>query len=309
MADSAISALSNFSLRSEQPFSLSITMPRIPLEDNYTDVLGKAQRGLKLTDAQIAARAEVSPSDLAALKAGQFNEAVARRVARHLKLHPAALVQLAGKKWYPEHPVFHSGFAAFNAVCGDMTVNSYVVWDHKLRHAAIFDPGASGDALIDFINVEKLSPRQIFLTHAHEDHIADLEKVLAAFGAKVNPPVEVWISERELADVPVGAGAKPFADNAIFYIGNIALRSYPTSGHSPGGTTYYADALSYPLAIVGDSLFAASMGGSMDAYDAAVKNNWKYVLSLPNNTVLACGHGPLTTVAQEKKNNPFFARW
>jgi hypothetical protein len=51
------------------------------------------------------------------------------------------------------------------------------------------------------------------------------------------------------------------------------------------------------------------MGGSAGAHEAALKNNWKYVLSLPNNTVLACGHGPLTTVALEKKNNPFFARW
>ena len=298
-------------------------MPRIPLEDNYTDVLAKAQRGLKLTDAQIAARAEVSPADLAALKAGRFNEAVARRVARHLKLHPAALTQLAEKKWYPAHPVFHSGFAAFNAPYDDMTVNSYIVWDHKLRHAAIFDPGASGGALIDFINVEKLSLRQIFLTHAHEDHIADLEKVLAAFAGKTNPQgapsaaPEVWISEREIAGMPASAAAaplaKPFPDNAIFHIGGIALRSYPTSGHSPGGTTFYTDALSYPLAIVGDSLFASSMGGTMDGnastYESAVKNNWKHVLSLPNNTVLACGHGPLTTVAQEKKNNPFFARW
>jgi len=291
-------------------------MPRIPLEDNYTDVLGKAQRGLKLTDAQIAARAEVSPADLASLKAGRFNEVVARRVARHLKLHPAALVQLAGKKWYPEHPVFRSGFAAFNAPCDDMTVNSYIVWDHKLRHAAIFDPGASGGALIDFINAEKLSLRQIFLTHAHEDHVADLGKVLAAFKAKpAGDAPEVWISEREIADMPDGDGngsaprTKPFPANAIFHIGGIALRSYPTNGHSAGGTTYYIDALSHPLAIVGDSLFASSMGGSADAYEAAVKNNWKYVLSLPNNTVLACGHGPLTTVAQEKKNNPFFARW
>jgi len=294
-----------------QPFSLSAflsPMPRIPLEDNYTDVLGKAQRGLTLTDEQIAARAEVSLADLAALKAGQFNEPVARRVARHLKLHPAALVHLAAKKYYPTHPLFRTGFAAFNAPYADMTVNSYIIWDHKNRHAAILDPAASGDALIAFLNAEKLSLRHIFLTHAHEDHIADLDKVLAAFNTKTTPPVEIWISEREAAEVP---RAKPFPDNAIFHIGNIPLRSYPTTGHSPGGATYYTDALSYPLAIVGDSLFAASMGGAPDAraYEAAVKNNWKHILSLPNNTVLACGHGPLTTVAQEKKHNPFFARW
>jgi glyoxylase-like metal-dependent hydrolase (beta-lactamase superfamily II) len=288
-------------------------MPRIPLEDNCTDIIGKAQRGLRIADERLAALAEVTPADLAALKSGEgrFNEAVARRVARHLGLHPGALAEFAAKKWYPEHPVFHSGFAAFNAAYEDMTVNSYIIWDHKLRHAAIFDPGASGAALIDFLHAEKLSLRHIFLTHAHEDHIADLEKVLAAFAPPnpAAPGVEVWISARELADLPPGAGAKAFADGAIFHIGGIALRTFPTWGHSPGGTTYYTDALSHPLAIVGDSLFAGSMGGSMDAYADALKNNWKHILSLPNNTVLACGHGPLTTVAQEKTRNAFFARW
>lgn len=279
-------------------------MARIPLEDNYTDILGKAQRGLHITDDQLAARAEITPGDLASLKAGQFNEAVARRVARHLKLHPGALVELAAKKWHPEHPVFRAGFAAFNSPYDDMTVNSYLIWDHRSRHAAVIDPGASGEKILDYLAAEKLDLRQIFLTHAHEDHIADLQKILA--GAKTNPPPDVWISVREAGEVP---GAKPFADNTIFHTGNITLRTYPTSGHSPGGTTYYTDTLSHPLAIVGDSIFAGSMGGSTDAYDDAVKNNWKYIFALPRDTVLACGHGPLTTLAQEKKNNPFFARW
>ncbi len=279
-------------------------MARIPLEDNYTDILGKAQRGLRITDEQLAARAEITPVELASFKAGQFNEAVARRVARHLKIHPSALAHLATGKWYPEHPLFRSGFAAFNSPCDDMTVNSYLIWDQRSRQAAVIDPGTSGEKILDYLDAEKLSLRQIFLTHAHEDHIADLDKLLAA--KKTTIPPDVWISAREAGEVPA---AKPFADNTIFHVGGIALRSYPTSGHSPGGTTYYTDALSHPLAIVGDSIFAGSMGGSMDAYEAAVKNNWKYIFSLPRDTVLACGHGPLTTLAQEKKNNPFFARW
>lgn len=280
-------------------------MPRIPLEDNFTDIIGKAQRGLRITDEQLVARAEITAAEFASLKAGRFDEAVARRVARHLKLHPGALVQLVTEKWYPTHPVFHSGFAAFNAPYDDMTVNSYLLWDHRSRHAAIFDPGASGDNLLDFLRHEKLSLRHIFLTHAHEDHVADLQKILDDADIATSKP-DVWISAREADDAPA---ATPFADNTIFHIGNIALRSYPTAGHSPGGTTYYTDALSYPLAIAGDSIFAGSMGGSTDAYDEAVKNNWKYIFSLPRDTVLACGHGPLTTLAQEKKHNPFFARW
>jgi hypothetical protein len=103
-------------------------MARIPLEDNYDDVVNKAQRGLGISDEDLARRAGVSAADLAALKSGAFNEAVARRVVRHLKLHPDSFVQLTKKTWYPAQPVFPTGFAAFNTACGDMTVNSYLVW-------------------------------------------------------------------------------------------------------------------------------------------------------------------------------------
>lgn len=63
-------------------------MPRIPLEDNFNDVINKAQRGLKISDADLAKRAEVSLEDLAAVKRGEPIEAVYRRVARHLRLGP-----------------------------------------------------------------------------------------------------------------------------------------------------------------------------------------------------------------------------
>ena len=279
-------------------------MPLIPLEDDYTDILGKAQRGLRITDAQLASRAEITPTDLASLKAGRFNEAVARRVARHLGLHPGALVLIALNKYYPAQPVFRDGFAAFNSPCGGMAVNSYLLWDHRSRQAAIIDPGTSGEKLLLHLDSEKLDLRQIFLTHTHHDHIADLGMILASAGTKTPP--DIWLAASEAPEVP---GAKPFAPGAIFHAGGIPLRTYPTGGHSPGGTTYHTDALSRPLAIVGDSLFAGSMGGSVSAYDDALKNNWKYIFSLPKDTVLACGHGPLTTLAQEKKHNPFFARW
>jgi glyoxylase-like metal-dependent hydrolase (beta-lactamase superfamily II) len=66
--------------------------------------------------------------------------------------------------------------------------------------------------------------------------------------------------------------------------------------------------LSWPLAIVGDSLFASSIGGSASHFADQYKNDREKIFSLPRDTVLACGHGPLTTVAQEKEHNPFFAR-
>jgi glyoxylase-like metal-dependent hydrolase (beta-lactamase superfamily II) len=274
-------------------------MARIPLEDNFNDVIGKAQRGLGLADEDLARRAEVSLADLAALHQGRPIVPVLRRVARHLRLNPDALEALAAKAWYPAQPVFPSGFAAFNTPFEDMTVNSYLVWDARTKLAAAFDTGADSTAMLDTIHAEGLTVPYIFITHTHDDHIADLHRLAAETKA------EVWASEIEPAPF---AGAKTFKENVHFHIGPLAIKTLFTGGHSPGMTTYYITGLSWPLAIVGDAIFASSMGGSAAHFADQYRNDVEKILTLPRDTVLACGHGPLTTVGQEKKHNPFFAR-
>ncbi|MEJ7703226.1 MAG: MBL fold metallo-hydrolase [Geodermatophilaceae bacterium] len=80
-----------------------------------------------------------------------------------------------------------------------------------------------------------------------------------------------------------------------------------TAGHSAGGITYVINGLARPVAIVGDSLFAGSMGGGAVSYSDAVRNNVEKILTLPDETIVCPGHGPLTTVGKEKRENPFFA--
>jgi len=273
-------------------------MPRIPLEDNFTDVIGKAQRGLKLTDAALAAAANVPVADLHAVQQGEIRENTLLAVARPLGLERNALLALARREWYPVQPIFKRGFSMFNTAFEDMTVNSYLVWDVKTRLAAAFDTGTDATAMLDTITAERLTLRYVFLSHTHDDHIADLDR-LAGSGA------EVWASELEPAARP---GAKTFQENAHFHLGELSIKTLFTWGHSPGLTTYFVTGLSYPLAIVGDSLFAASMGGSATHYAMQLRNNQQKILKLPADTVLACGHGPLTTLKQEKLHNPFFAR-
>ncbi len=274
-------------------------MGRVPLEDNYDDVIAKAQRGLGIDDADLARRAQVAPGALAALKTGHFDEGVARRIASHLRLNRDALVRLAQKKWYPQQPVFPSGFMAFNTPLEDMTVNSYIIWDERSRQAAIFDTGATCEPMMEFVRSDKLNVRYIFITHTHTDHIADLPKLAAETKA------EVWTSFREPVDLP---GAKTFTENAFFHLGQLAIKTLFTSGHSIGGTTYYITGLSWPIAVTGDAIFASSMGGGNVSFAEAYENNLKKIMTLPSDTVLACGHGPLTTVSQERRNNPFFVR-
>jgi hydroxyacylglutathione hydrolase len=274
-------------------------MARIPLEDNFNDVINKAQRGLNISDEDLATRAEVSLADLSAIKAGQPIDAVIRRVARHLRLSPDALEALSHKAWYPQQPNFPTGFAAFNTPFADMTVNSYLVWDGRTRIAAAFDTGAKCEQMLDLAHAEGLLLRYVFITHTHEDHIADLEALLTTTKA------EAWVSDQEPA-LPMAT--KTFKENAHFHIGPLAIKTLLTSGHSPGQTTFYITGLSWPLAVVGDSLFASSMGGTPTHFAEQLRNNREKIFSLPNDTVLACGHGPLTTLGQEKKHNPFFAR-
>ena len=272
-------------------------MPRIPLEDNFDAVINKAQRGLRLDDGGLARRAGISSALLHALKGGTFDETAARAVAPVLQLGADQLVALGRKAWYPEQAIPPRGFAMFNTPFEDMTVNSYLVWDPRTRLAAAFDTGATCEPMLGAIGAEKLTVRYLFLTHTHDDHIADAARLLAQTGA------EIYSSERE--PFP---GGKTFRENQTFHLDGVAIKTLLTWGHSPGQTTYFVTGLAWPLAICGDSMFASSMGGGLVSYEDQYRNNVEKIFTLPRDTVIAPGHGPLTTLAQEKKHNPFFVR-
>lgn len=275
-------------------------MPHIPLEDNFNDVIQKAQIGLKMTDEELAAKAEVSLQDLTAVKEGRPMIAVVRRLARHLRLSPAALEEHARKAWYPRPICFPRGFAMFNqAYAGELTVNSYLIWEPRSKVAAAFDTGPDSSDMLDMIVAEKMRLQYIFVTHTHEDHIGGLKRLREATGA------QVWSSEREPCDCE---GAMTFRENAHFHLEGLAIKTLLTWGHSPGLTTYFVTGLSWPLAIVGDALFASSMGGSEDYFRQQHHNVVSKILTLPKETVIAPGHGPLTTIPEERRHNPFFGR-
>jgi len=275
-----------------------VAMPRIPLEDNFTDVINKVQRGLKLSDHALAEKAGLTPAELAALKGGEVIPDALERIAPALGLGRNSLVAMARREWYPESHLFKRGFAMFNTSFEDMTVNSYLVWDSKTRLAAAFDTGATAQGMLDTLAAEGLTLRYIFITHTHDDHIADLDRLLTT-------KAELWSSELEPVDRP---GAKTFQENAHFHLGELSIKTLFTWGHSPGMTTYYITGLAWPLAVVGDAIFASSMGGSPTHYEVQLRNNKQKILKLPLDTVLAPGHGPLTTLKEEKHHNPFFAR-
>lgn len=268
----------------------------IPLEDLFNDVVSKSMRGLGLTDATLAAQAGVTAEQIAEVKAGKVDEAVLSRIAPHLQLHGPSLVTMAHGAWRPADVVL-PGLAQFNTTYHDMTVNAYLVWDEATKHAVAFDTGADAQPILDFVREHGLNLSLIFVTHTHPDHILDLAK-LSGDGA-----VTVFVHEKEPC-----AGARTFALGTTegWETGGLKIEPRSTWGHSKGGITYVVTGLARPVAVVGDALFASSMGGGMVSYPDALATNRREIFSLPDATVICPGHGPLTTVGEEKSHNPFY---
>ena len=169
----------------------------IPIEDLYEDILNKSQLGLGLSNRELCEKSEIDLQSLKSLQSGEFNEVKLRKIAPFLNLDADALVVAGKKTWYP-HPFSIESLECFNSPYpipgySEMTVNAYSVWDTNTKDAAIFDSGADASAILDQISQLHLSVKVILLTHAHGDHIADLqylknENVFLIFGYRATYP-------------------------------------------------------------------------------------------------------------------------
>lgn len=267
----------------------------IPLEDNFADILGKAVRGQKISEHDAAQKAGLSESVVRRLLDGDFDEPSARALAAALQLNADALVRLARGAYQPAVSC-PASVVVTTTPFGDMTVNAYILWDRENRDAAIFDTGAEAVPLLDAVAAHDLNVVAIFLTHSHADHIHALAALKRELG------VDAWSSEHE----PV-RGTHTFRPGDLFNTGRHFIRTRLTPGHSPGGTTFLIEGPVVQAAIVGDALFAGSIGGVHNGYAPTLDAIRREILSLPGDTIICPGHGPLTTVAQEKSGNPFFA--
>lgn len=268
---------------------------KVQLEDYYEDILVKAMRGLNIGKIEISKKTDFEKSDIETVLSGEPNCEVISAMASALKLHAPALQASASNKWFPR-PQCISSCRQFNLPLGSMRVNSYLVWDQGSREAWLFDTGPDAYPIHEFIEAENLLVSSVFLTHTHQDHITCLSELLPVIG---NP--EVFVHESE----PIPS-ANLIREDFEAKLGTLNLRCYHTHGHSIGGMTYVVNGLDKQVAVVGDALFAGSMGGGMVSYEDALRTNREKIMSLPDETVLCPGHGPMTTVGEEKKHNPFF---
>src|ERR1043166_5579101 len=201
----------------------------IPLEDNVGDIIGKAQRGLQISDSELAKRAGLRGEQMGKLRGGTFDETTLRAIAPVLDLDADALVDLAQEKWQPDEVENFDGLAQFTSDYSGMSVNSYLVWDDETKTAVAFDTGADCAEMLRRATRENLSIKLILLTHAHPDHVADLPALREKTGAHVHAPA------RE--SVP---GAESIEEGKKFRVGKIDIETRLTWGHSPGGKTFVA---------------------------------------------------------------------
>lgn len=286
-------------LTSRLPADRVLLCPMLPLEDLHTDVVGKAQRGQKLDDSTLAAKAGITLEQLAATKAGESLDQLFA-LAGALGLHGPSLLAMARSEWRPA-PVSLLGLEQFNTPFDDMTVNAYIVFDPITKQAAAFDTGATAQPMVDFVKAQGLTLTHLFITHTHPDHIADIASLVA-----VNPGVQVLSNSAEPAPKSTTFDIET---HPSWSIGGLTVEPRLTTGHSKGGISYVISGLTQPVAIVGDALFASSMGGGMVSYADALATNRAQLFTLPDNTIVCPGHGPLTTIGEEKQHNPFYPEY
>ncbi|MDR2463748.1 MAG: MBL fold metallo-hydrolase [Verrucomicrobiales bacterium] len=252
-------------------------------------------RGLGVADTELSRSAGLTVDEVSAARRGEFSAAAAPRLARALKLNPAALVEIGKKNWHP-HAANIVGVHQLTTPYGNgMTVNCYVIWDTVSGEAALFDTGTQPAAVLNFLDTKKLALKHLFITHSHGDHLDCLPQIQIATGATVHIHQNGGLG-----------GVSLFNWGAQFTLGTLTITTRQTTGHADDGTTFIISGLEKTVAVVGDALFAGSMGGGAVSYHEALATNLKNIYTLPDDTLLCPGHGPLTTVALEKSHNPFY---
>lgn len=197
--------------------------------------------------------------------------------------------------------------------------NAFVVWSQEGGPCWLIDPGLppSAAGLLRIVERRKLRPEAIVLTHAHPDHFAGVPEVLSAL-----PDLPVYLADGEaklLTDpwenlsaamgtpIVVNVAVRhDLAPGATMSMGGTDWQIIDVAGHSPAGRALYCAAAG--VVISGDALFAGSIGRTdfpHSNHAQLIRNIREGLLTLPDETVVFSGHGPKTTIGEERRTNPF----
>jgi glyoxylase-like metal-dependent hydrolase (beta-lactamase superfamily II) len=198
-------------------------------------------------------------------------------------------------------------------VVGPLFSNCYIIWDVDTKQGAIIDPGDDADIILKAVKKLCVEIKYILATHGHFDHVGAVAPI------KRELKVEFLAHEKDFFFIEDGetsarkwgfkieGAPKPdrfIEHDDIIKVGNLELKVMHTPGHSPGGVSF----LYNRMVFAGDTLFQGSIGrtdfrkGSFEDLSKSIKTS---LYTLPDDTVVYTGHGPPTTIGDEKKFNAF----
>ncbi len=203
-------------------------------------------------------------------------------------------------------------------IVGPLQTNCSIITDESTGQAVVVDPGDEAERIAQAIARMGATAVTLLHTHAHFDHISGTAELAVMTGA----PIRLHAADRALYDrlqeqaafFGLSAGPPlppdaPIFDGEVIRFGNSSLRAIHTPGHTPGSTCFLLEA-TQPVLFSGDTLFRRSIGrtdlrgGDTQAILASIRGK---LFSLPGTTPVVCGHGPGTTIDEERRLNPFVA--
>ncbi|MEL7644001.1 MAG: MBL fold metallo-hydrolase [bacterium] len=200
-------------------------------------------------------------------------------------------------------------------VIGSLQNNCYVVHEPGSNKAAIVDPGEGAEPVIAYLKKNTMALEKILITHAHFDHILGCKAVNEAF-----PFAKIFLHQDDAALWNNSGNAQLFGyipvdlpqpthwlqDGEVIPVGNDVLEARHTPGHTPGHVVYYSSTAG--CVFCGDLIFRHSVGrtdlpgGDFAQLRDSIETK---IFTLPDSTILLPGHGPTTTVGEEKLYNPY----
>lgn len=286
------------------------------LEDDFSDIVRKAMRGLNIDIETLSIETEISVERLSNLLTGNVRpvEREVTAISRALDLKGDRLWSVVSGTYRPEPlpPQIEERLIIIKGYIGGYEVRAYIVMDPEMKIKApsshpcrgeeirpvyrkegiLVDTACNPGAIRKALFKRGITLKAILITHSHGDHVGGIDGLVSDLS------LPVYGGE----DIP-GVEVRRIYDGETLSLGDMSIRCLRVPGHTEGSFAYHTGRLCF----VGDTLFAGSIGRSNppSLYQIHLRSIREKLLVLPDTTVLLPGHGPATTVGGERRGNPF----